>query len=173
MANKREHKRFIKRCRAEFTSFDRTYRGISSDFSLKGLFIRTTHPIGPGEILDIVVHFPDGSTSNLRGKVRRASRGMGGGTPAGKTPKNGMGIQLLKKDANYLRFLSTLLAERKKPSPARSGGATAGGAAASAKKPEPAATSKEILMALVSLLEKQGMLRKKELFEEIKRLRGK
>ncbi len=173
MANKREHKRYIKRCRTEFSSFDRTYRGISSDFSLKGLFIRTTHPMGPGEVVDIVVHFPDDSISNLRGKVRRASRGMGRGTPAGKTPKNGMGIQILKKDANYLRFLSTLLAERERPSPVRSGGAKAREAAASTEKSEPAATSEELLRSLVSLLEKQGIIRKKELFEEIKRLRGK
>jgi len=45
--NRRKHKRYIRRCEIEFVSDGVTYRGIASDFSLNGLFIRTNHPL-PG-----------------------------------------------------------------------------------------------------------------------------
>jgi hypothetical protein len=95
----------------EFTSDGLTLRGISSDFSLKGLFIRTNHPYVPGTIFDIVIHIPDGSVSKIKGKAVRALKtptGLVLGTPT-KSLKNGMGIEIIEKDANYLHLIRSLI----------------------------------------------------------------
>lgn len=111
MANKRKQKRFIRRCEVEFTADNLTLRGISSDFSLTGLFIRTSHPFAPGTLVDIVIHLPGGLISRVKGTAVRAlktSTGMVMGTPV-KSLKNGMGIDLTEKDANYLHHIRHLL----------------------------------------------------------------
>lgn len=111
MTGKRKQKRYIKRCEVEFVSDGMTYRGISSDFSLGGLFIRTSFPLAPDVVLDITVHLPDGTTSKLKVKVVRAWRTAIGrvmGTPV-RAAKNGMGVEILEKDANYLHFIRSLL----------------------------------------------------------------
>ncbi len=95
MANRRQQKRFIFRCETEFISKDITYRGIASDFSLNGFFIKTTHPVAPDTILDIVVYLPNDVTSKLTVKVRRAVKPSVGrviGTPV-KSLKTGMGLR--------------------------------------------------------------------------------
>lgn len=111
MANKREQKRFIFRCETEFIANGVTYRGIASDFSLNGIFIRTTHPLVPDTISDMTVYLPEGMTSKLTGKVKRAlkpSIGRVVGTPV-RAFKHGMGIEIIKKDINYLNFIRSLL----------------------------------------------------------------
>ena len=95
----------------EFTTGGLTLRGISSDFSLEGLFIRTNYPYIPGTIFDIVIHIPDGSVSKIKGKAVRALKtptGMVIGTPI-KSLKNGMGIEIIERDANYLHLIRSLL----------------------------------------------------------------
>jgi hypothetical protein len=109
--DKRHFRRFTRRCEAEFTARDVTNRGIASDFSINGLFIRTNHPLPADSVIDIVVHLPDGSVSYLRGKVKRANKPSFGrviGTPI-KAYKNGMGIELTMKDSNYLHFIRSLI----------------------------------------------------------------
>jgi hypothetical protein len=95
----RKSDRFVRRLETEFTAENKTYRGISSDLSLSGLFIRTNHAFVPGTILDISLHLPEGETSILKGKVMRAY----------KTPivalKNGMGVLLIEKDSHYINFM--------------------------------------------------------------------
>ncbi|MGE5894741.1 MAG: PilZ domain-containing protein [bacterium] len=111
MANKRQLKRYIKRCSVEFSSNGVPYRGISSDFSLKGLFIRTSHPLATGTVFGLVIYLPDGSAANLTGKVKRAQKTPTGrviGTPV-KAMKNGMGVEIIKHDINYLHFIRSLL----------------------------------------------------------------
>ncbi|MEK6582230.1 MAG: PilZ domain-containing protein [Nitrospirota bacterium] len=111
MANKRQQKRFIFRCETEFSANDATYRGIASDFSLNGIFVRTTHPLVPDTIIDMTVYLPEGMTSKLTGKVKRAlkpSIGRVVGTPV-RAFKHGMGIEIIKKDINYLNFIRSLL----------------------------------------------------------------
>lgn len=53
----------------------------------------------PGTELDIVIHLPNGTDCKLKGLVRRSM----------KTPivslKNGMGIELISRDHNYIKFL--------------------------------------------------------------------
>lgn len=172
MANKRKHKRYIKRCKTEFASSDRSYRGISSDFSVDGLFIRTLHPLEPDTVIDMTVHLPDGSESSLRGRVARASstpRGRVVGAPSGKAARDGMGVKIIEKDANYLRFLGSLVGERR---PIAEAARTP--EKSSSEKP---ATTRELLLelistqtALINLLEKQGTIDRKKLREEIKRI---
>ena len=108
---RRRQKRFVKRCTVEFSSEGHTYRGICRNLSLDGLFIKTRKPLGLEKIIDMLLYLPDGSTSKLTGRVTRATR-----EPysliferAGIPSKDGMGIQLLEKDANYLKFLESLI----------------------------------------------------------------
>jgi hypothetical protein len=111
MRGKRKQQRYVKRCEVEFVSDGLTHRGISSDFSLNGLFIRTNFPLSPNTPVDLTVHFSDGTSSKLRVKVIRAWRTATGrvmGTPI-KSAKNGMGVEIIEKDASYLHFIRSLL----------------------------------------------------------------
>lgn len=102
---KRRHQRFVRRLETEFSADGKNYRGISSDLSCSGLFIRTNHAFTPGTILDIVIHLPDGTSAMLKGRVCRALK-----TPV-VSLKNGMGIELIDKDTNYRRFMGTFTGE--------------------------------------------------------------
>jgi len=108
---RRRQKRHVKRCTIEFISDGQTYRGICRNLSLDGLFIKTSKPLAPEKIIEMIVHLPDDSTSKLTGIVTRVLR-----EPcslilerAGIPSKDGMGIQLMEKDANYLNFLTSLI----------------------------------------------------------------
>jgi hypothetical protein len=112
MGEKRGHKRLIKRCESEFMVEGIIHRGISSNLSVNGIFIRTNRPFPTGTVLDIVIHLPDGSTSKLKGRVSRAWKTQLGkvmGTPI-KAFKDGMGVELIEKDDNYLEFVKSSLA---------------------------------------------------------------
>ena len=111
MVNKRQHRRFIKRCDIAFFSDDLTFRGMSRNFSLNGLFIKTNRLFAKDKMLGIEVSLPDGSTSELTGKVKwslKTSAGKGFGTSI-KTLINGMGVEIIAKDAYYLHFIRSLL----------------------------------------------------------------
>ena len=111
MGNKRQQKRFVRRCEVEFTADKLTIRGISSDFSLEGLFIRTNHPLPAGTILDMLIHLPGGEISKVKGKAVRAAKtpiGKVMGTPI-KSLKNGMGIEIIEKDDHYLHLIRSLI----------------------------------------------------------------
>lgn len=96
---KRKEDRFVRRLEVEFSAADKNYRGISSDLSKNGLFIRTNHAFAAGTQLEILLYLPDGTSCKLKGLVRRAL----------KTPivsiKNGMGVELTEKDDCYARFV--------------------------------------------------------------------
>jgi Tfp pilus assembly protein PilZ len=98
---KRKHDRFVRRLETEFSAEGKNYRGISSDLSRSGLFIRTNHAFPTGTLVDILIHLPDGTSTRLKGNVRRALK-----TPV-VSIKNGMGIELTEKDASYTKFLDT------------------------------------------------------------------
>lgn len=109
--SKRQHKRYIKRCETEFISNNITYRGISSNFSLKGLFIRTKYPLPPGSVVDITIIIQENLVSRIKGRVIRAEKDLTGkivGVP-GFTGKNGMGIEVIERDVNYLHLIRTLV----------------------------------------------------------------
>jgi hypothetical protein len=100
--------RFTKRLEVKFSSAGDTYKGILSNLSLNGLFIRTNRGFGPGSIIDIELMMPDGTISLLKGIVRWASK-------THLAVKNGMGIELLEKDTKFINFLKTFHEKTGKP----------------------------------------------------------
>jgi uncharacterized protein (TIGR02266 family) len=105
LKTRRRYERFIRRLEVEFSARGQTYRCISSNLSRGGLFVRTNHAFVPGTSLDLKVHLPDGTVSQLKGTVRMASKTPGIGL------KNGMGIEITESDANYVRFVDSRTAE--------------------------------------------------------------
>ena len=109
--DKRKLKRFSDRQKISFTVNGVVYRGLSSNFSLDGLFIRTKHSFPPNTLLDIIVYLPNDLTSHLKGKVVRASNetlwGMSG--KARGYAENGIGIEIVEKDSLYLHFIRSFL----------------------------------------------------------------
>ncbi len=103
---KRQHKRYISRCEIEFSMNGTNYRGISSNLSLNGLFIKTRNPFPADEVINIIVHFPNGTTSKLKGITRRAVRNTV------HNQKNGMGIEIIEKDSHYSEFINSIVSQR-------------------------------------------------------------
>jgi hypothetical protein len=97
--SKRADVRYVKRLETEFSAEGKNYRGISSDLSCNGLFIRTNYAFQPGTILEITIHLPDGSASILKGRVRRSLR------TSVALLKNGMGVELFEKDTHFIDFM--------------------------------------------------------------------
>lgn len=103
---RRQCQRYTKRLETTFFSGGLSFRGISSDLSAGGLFIRTQHGFVPGTIIDVEVYLPDGKIAHLKGIVRRTVKTTMPGV------KNGMGIELIERDVNYLEFLKTVVSEK-------------------------------------------------------------
>jgi hypothetical protein len=108
---KRRQKRFIERCKVEFTVFGKTYRALSKDFALNGLFIRTKHIFQSETLLDIIINYPNGLTSRLKGKVVRGSINplCGVSKTVRGCVENGMGIEIIEKDSLYLHFIRSFI----------------------------------------------------------------
>ncbi len=98
---KRRYRRYTRRIEVEFMVDDLTYKGISSDLSERGIFIRTRRPPAPGVEIGIRVFLPNGKVAKLRGVVRHAVR-----TPY-SFMKNGIGVELTEVDDNYIEFFKT------------------------------------------------------------------
>lgn len=111
---KRERKRLHKSCDVEFSANNGTYRGVSDNFSISGLFIRTAHFLALQSIVSIKVHLPDGSTSELEGRVKRVDKVSDDNAPSsGRNFKGGMGIEILERDSHYIKFFMSLLGSAK------------------------------------------------------------
>jgi len=111
LADKRKLKRFSDRLKISFDVNGMEYRGLSSNFSLNGLFIRTNHSFPPDTLMDIIVYLPNDLTSHLKGKVVRISNETLWGV-SGKArgyAEKGMGIEIIQKDALYLHFIRSFL----------------------------------------------------------------
>jgi hypothetical protein len=98
-------KRFTKRLEVTFSSGVLSYRGILSNVSVSGLFIRTNRGFAPGTTVDIELMLPDNTVSSLKGIVRRTIK-----TPI-TTMKNGIGVELIRQDAKYQNFIKPFLDE--------------------------------------------------------------
>lgn len=112
--NKRQHRRLIRRCEIDFSYDNLTFKGISSNFSVGGLFIRTKNPLSPDTVFDMIIHLPDASLSKLKGSVARSTKTSLGRvmrTPL-QTVKDGMGVKIIEKDVHYLNFIKSLLSSR-------------------------------------------------------------
>ncbi len=117
MPGTRKHKRVIKRLETEFSSEGLFFRGISSDLSEKGLFVRTSKPFSQGSTIDLVLHLPNNTLSRLKGVVRWAAK-MGI-----ISERDGMGIEIIQSDQNFIKFLNTLLPSGEKAQFKESGNA--------------------------------------------------
>jgi hypothetical protein len=100
------HPRFTKRLEATFSSGGLSYKGILSNLSANGLFIRTNRGFAPGTTVDIQLMMPGDKISSLKGIVRRTVK-----TPLAPV-KNGMGIELISRDETYVTFVTTSLQDQ-------------------------------------------------------------
>lgn len=100
------HPRFTKRLEATFSSGGLSYRGILSNLSQNGLFIRTNRGFAPGSTVDIELVMPDNTLCRIKGVVKRTIK-----TPM-SSMRNGMGIELTEKDAAYLNFVESFDEEK-------------------------------------------------------------
>ncbi len=109
------HPRFTKRLEVTFSSGGLSFRGIMSNISANGIFIRTNRGFTPHTIVDIEVVMPDNRISLLKGIVKRTIK-----TPLSSV-KNGMGVELLEKDPIFENFVKSITSENEKkveePSP--------------------------------------------------------
>ncbi len=72
--NKRRQRRFLKHCNTYCTVNNNAFEGISCNFSISGLFLKTSRPLKENEIVDIVINLPDGSISKIKGRVIRSAQ---------------------------------------------------------------------------------------------------
>jgi hypothetical protein len=109
--NRRKQKRFTHRCKIAFNVEGVTYRGLSSNVSLNGLFIRTNHSFPPETLLDIVIYLPNDLTARLKGRVVRTLKDHFGETigRAGGYREKGMGVTIMEKEPLYLHFIRAFL----------------------------------------------------------------
>jgi Tfp pilus assembly protein PilZ len=99
-------RRYTKRLEATFSSGNLSFRGILSNISESGLFIRTNRGFTPGTVVEIEVMMPDNTISHLKGVVRRTIK-----TPL-TSMKNGMGIELTERDEGYSRFVHSVIHDK-------------------------------------------------------------
>ena len=91
--------RYMKRLEVNFSSGNLSYKGILSNISENGIFIRTNRGFAPGTTVDIEVMMPDESISHLKGIVKRTVK-----TPL-TAVKNGMGVEVFQQDDSFLSFV--------------------------------------------------------------------
>lgn len=108
-SDKRQHKRIKESCDVEFYSHGKEYRGVSDNFSVNGLLISTEDLLALQSVVSITVHLPDGSTSKLKGRVRRVHKMTGSAAQSGQILESGMGIEIMERDSNYIKFFMSLL----------------------------------------------------------------
>jgi hypothetical protein len=103
MREKRRHRRIIKRLDTDCSGAGTDIKGISSCLSGNGLFVRTSKPFPPDTPVDLRIHLSDHIVSRVRGVVRTTFRtGLIYG-------KNGMGIEIVECDQNFVTFMNSLL----------------------------------------------------------------
>ncbi|MFA6054191.1 MAG: PilZ domain-containing protein [Thermodesulfovibrionales bacterium] len=105
---KRKHLRFNKRLATKIIADQISFTCMTSDLSENGLFIRTGSSFTVNTPIDIQLLIPGYRVSFLKGIVRRTIR-----TPI-PMMKNGMGIEIIEKDASYIHFLKPLIGETEK-----------------------------------------------------------
>lgn len=99
MRKKRAYKRLKKRIESEFSFGGRVFKGISSNISERGLFLKTSKGLAENSHIEITLDLPGGNKALVKGVVRSAWR------TDSPLVKNGMGIEVLEYDSNYYEFL--------------------------------------------------------------------
>jgi Tfp pilus assembly protein PilZ len=102
MADKRDSKRKIKRLPITFLCGTKEHRGISSNFSARGLFIKTRKTFKPGLKINLVLEIDENFKIALRGViVREIKKGY-------INPFSGIGVALTEIPQAYRDFLEVL-----------------------------------------------------------------
>ncbi|GBE39329.1 PilZ domain protein [bacterium BMS3Bbin08] len=100
---RRRSRRIIKRLEATFTSEGGVInRGITSNLSREGLFIRTLKGLLPNNRLELKLYLPSGEALNLHAIVRRTVKTQF------QSIKNGMGIELITPPPQYTEFVQSI-----------------------------------------------------------------
>jgi Tfp pilus assembly protein PilZ len=102
MRKKRRYKRYRRRLETEISVGEIIFNGISTNLSARGLFIRTQQPFKIGTAIDIKIYLPEDRFCKLKGVVKYSKRVIK------FTYKNGMGIEIIQKDEDYINYLKTL-----------------------------------------------------------------
>ncbi|GBE05206.1 MAG TPA: hypothetical protein ENH31_08760 [Nitrospirae bacterium] len=102
MSGKRRSTRTIKRLEITFSARGITYKGITSNLSREGIFIRTVKGLPPGITIDVELYLPSGETLKLQAVVKRTIK-----TPF-QSIKNGMGIEIINPPQKYLEYVDSL-----------------------------------------------------------------
>jgi hypothetical protein len=104
--DRRKQPRFVKRLETRIISDNISFWSISSDLSECGLFIKTNRDFNIETPLEIELSLPGNVVSLLKGVVRRTL------DPPVST-ENGMGVEIIEKDINYIHYLKSLVGGRK------------------------------------------------------------
>lgn len=106
MPEKRIKDRATKRLSVKFGCNTLEHSGITSNFSLTGIFIRTNAGLAPGTPLDIELTLPDDMVLKLKGTVMWTKRVH---PKLAEFSRNGMGIMLKDIPEVYTRLVTELL----------------------------------------------------------------
>jgi len=91
----------------EYYANGQAYKGITRDLSITGLFIETDNFLDSDSVVDILLYLPNGVTSKLRGRIRRILK-KSFSRKFTATSKHGMGVEIIEKDLNYSRFITSI-----------------------------------------------------------------
>ncbi len=103
--DKRKENRIEKQLYAVMRVESKMVRGLLTDCSENGLFIKCNQDFPIGTVIDIEIFMPDNNNALLKGIVRRKIE-----MPESHR-KYGLGIELIKKDVRYVIFLASSLHE--------------------------------------------------------------
>ena len=116
LGDKRKLERFSDRIEIGFNVNGVAHRGLLTNFSLSGLFIKTNYSFPSGTLLDITIYLPNDLTSHVKGKIVRTSNetlwGVSG-KARGYTEK-GIGIELIEEDILYLHFIRSFVSSEER-----------------------------------------------------------
>jgi hypothetical protein len=101
MEQRKEH-RVSKQLYIQISTQKKVFWGLLNDFSKNGLFIKCNQDFPIGATIDIEIFMSDQSNSVLKGIVRRKI------DIHESNRKYGLGIELIEKDARFIRFVNSV-----------------------------------------------------------------
>jgi hypothetical protein len=104
MVERRKHLRINKSLVSQIFADNISLFVITGDLSVNGLFLRSKRCLPANSFVTIEIVLPDNSVSSLRGIVRRTINNSA-------FSHNGMGIEIIGKDSNYIQFMKSILGE--------------------------------------------------------------
>lgn len=107
MTDRRKTKRKIKRRQVVFLCENKEYKGISSNFSETGLFIKTRYKFKSGSPICMVLELDDIHKTAVKGRVVRITV-TSKFFDTYRISGNGIGIELTETTQEYMDFCKTL-----------------------------------------------------------------